>query len=341
MNKTKKKSNNAKKNETSKKNNKINLDNEIVIGLSRVNVEQEKSKQKKEKKKNVNNKKVNKTNKKKKNNKKNRNSNRKMNRDQSKTDIILENKRETKKISVAKKRTIKIVIILVFVLLLVIAVMMSPLFNIKEIDVAGNEKVSTDEIISLSKINIGENTYRTNFGAVEENILENPYVDNVRIERILPDKILINVEERKTTFILEYGSGYVYINNQGYILEISDNKLDVPIIQGAETKIEEFNLGNRLCENDLEKMSTVIKIMEIAQNNDIAELITGIDIQNKQNYKIIFEGEQKVAYIGNDSDLNTKMLNIKSIIQREQGIPGEIFVNIDLKTNYPTFRQSV
>ena len=88
-------------------------------------------------------------------------------------------------------------------------------------------------------------------------------------------------------------------------------------------------------------MSTVIKIMEVAINNEIGGLITRIDIENKNNYKILFETEQKVAYLGDETDLNTKILSIKSIIEKEKGVAGEIFVNSDLKDNNPVFRQNV
>lgn len=81
--------------------------------------------------------------------------------------------------------------------------------------------------------------------------------------------------------------------------------------------------------------------MEIATSNEISSLVTRIDIQSKQNYKLVFEKDQKVAYIGDETDLNTKILSIKSILERESGIQGEIFVNMDLKNNNPIFRQSV
>lgn len=157
----------------------------------------------------------------------------------------------------------------------------------------------------------------------------------------MPSKVIITVDERKATFMIEYGGGYVYINNQGYILEVSSEKIEAPILQGTETNVEDFIPGNRLCTKDLEKMSTVIKILEVATNNDIVNLITRIDVENNQNYKILFESEGKVAYLGDETDLTTKILSIKSIIERENGISGDIFVNIDLKNNNPIFRQNV
>lgn len=313
--------------------NKFSFDNEIIIGLPKVEQKEASKKKKKPVKKQKNVKKKN-TGKKQKS---------KISKNKKKAQKAISPKQQELK-NKKKKRNLKIAkysFLIICIIAIIIATMTSPLFNIKEITVEGNEKTTNDEIVGLSEISIGENTYKTNMKKAKEKILENSYINSVEIKRKLPSKVLITVEERKTTFMIEYGSAYVYINNQGYILEISSEKLEVPIIQGAETLTEDFIEGKRLCIEDLEKMSTVIKIMEVAANNEISDFITRIDIQNSQNYKIVFESEQKVAYLGDESDLNTKILNIKAILEKESGIKGEIFVNMDLKTNNPIFRQSV
>lgn len=328
-NKPKKKTNNNKTNKNEKEQ-LFNFNNEIVIGLPK----QEETKSNNEKKQNNKNKSSKKKPNKKKTNTKKQNT-------KNKKTISKKEEQIKKQKRIKRFKVIKYTFLALLLLTAIIATMTSPLFNIKQITVTGNNKITNDEIISLSQINIQENTYKTNMKKAKTKILENPYIKSVEIKRKLPSNVEIIVEERKTTFMIEYGNSYVYINNQGYILEVSSEKLEVPILQGAETITEDFIPGNRLCVEDLEKMSTVIKIMEIATSNEISSLITRIDIQSKQNYKIVFETEQKVAYIGDETDLNTKILNIKSILERESGIRGEIFVNMDLKTNDATFRQTV
>lgn len=325
----------AKKNSNVKnkeENGKIDLNNEIVIGLPKI--------QNKCSDKNINKKTNNRVTINKKNQPKNKKKKSKNTKKAKK--VITKKQAEIEKTKI--KRNLKIVkysFLSISIVAIILLAMTSPLFNIKEIIVEGNGKITKDEIISLSKINIEQNTYKTNMKKSKKNILENPYIKNVEIKRSLPSKVIIKVQERKVAFMIEYGNGYVYVNNQGYILEISTQKLEVPIIQGTETNVEEFVPGSRLTKSDLEKMSTVIKIMEVAVNNEIASLITRIDIENKNNYKILFETEQKVAYLGDETDLNTKILSIKSIIEKEKGIAGQIFVNSDLKDNNPVFRQNV
>ena len=339
------KKNNVKSNKKSSKNkaqssnveSKFDFNNEIVIGIPK---QENKSvrKSKSVTKKSTDKKKVSKKKRLVTNNKKQT-----VTKNKVETNKTISNKKQEVKRKNTKKKIkiMKYTFLSISIIALIVSIMASPLFNIKEIMVEGNEKITKDEIISLSQIIIDENTYKISKTKVEKRILENPYIKSVEIKRVLPSKVLIKVEERKTTFMIEYGGGYVYINNQGYILEVSTEKLEVPIIQGAETIAEEFVPGNRLCIEDLERMSTVIKIMEVATNNEIANLITRIDIENSQNYKILFETEEKVAYLGDGTDLNDKIPNIVSILNKEKGIAGEIFVNMDLKTNNPIFRQSV
>ena len=81
----------------------------------------------------------------------------------------------------------------------------------------------------------------------------------------------IQVEERERTFNIEFMNGYAYINNQGYILEISQEKLDFPVIQGAKTSEEKIVPGNRLDKEDLEKLETAITITKIWKNNEIEQ----------------------------------------------------------------------
>ncbi len=81
--------------------------------------------------------------------------------------------------------------------------------------------------------------------------------------------------------------------------------------------------------------------MELAQANGIAPLITRIVMNDERNMKLIFETKEKTAYLGDATNLNTKILTIKAILEKEEGNAGEIFVNMDLNKEDPMFREKV
>ena len=332
-----------KKGSASKKINKVNnsnkfdFDDEIIIGVTKI--EDNTDSKKKKVKKNIKKKNINKKN----STKKKTISKKDVNKKKIRNVYEEENVIDEREIQIKRKkvRIIKYISLLILLVIAIVIIMFSPLFNIKTITVTGNEKITENEIISLSEIKKDENTFKVNKTSAIKKIKENPYIEEVQIKRNLPSEIQIIIEERKPKFQLEFGSDFVYINNQGYILEISSEKLELPILQGQVTEEANLTPGGRIDKKDLKKLSKVLEIMELAVANEIDHLITRVDITNDDNYKLVLETEGKIVYLGDCTNLSTRMLNVKAIIEREKGIEGEIFVDMDLNVSYPTFRQKV
>ena len=236
----------------------------------------------------------------------------------------------------------KIILLIAVIIGLLIFLMLSPIFNIKNIVVEKNEQIESEQIISLSNIQKDTNIFKVSNQDTIAKIKENPYVKSVAIKRKLPDTVKLVITERKTKFVLEYGSSYAYIDNQGYILEISANKKEgVPKVTGYETAQENILPGNKLCDNDLEKISTVLKIIYSAKSAEIDNIITTINIADENNFSLYLESEGKTAYLGNCTSLDTRMLYVKVIMEKERGHEGEIFVDMDLNEKNPFFREKV
>ena len=225
----------------------------------------------------------------------------------------------------------------------IIYAMLSPIFNITSIEVSGNSKISSETILSLSGLSINQNIFNFSTSQVRNNIKQNAYIESVEISRSLPDKVEITVEERVATYALTIGNAYAYINNQGYILEITSNKGRYPIISGYETPVEQIKEGSRLVTDDLEKLNDVLRIMEAASigDNNISELITQINIADKTNYILTLEKEKKTIYLGDTSNLSTKVLLINQILKEEKDNEGTIYLNVNLNTESPYFRETV
>lgn len=245
-----------------------------------------------------------------------------------------------------KKKKLKKIIKLITLFLLIIGgfvfALVSPIFNIKEIQVSNNNQIATETIISLSQLQLGQNLFRFNKNKIEKEIKTNPYIESVTIKRKIPSKIEISVKERNRNYNVEFLNGYAYINNQGYILEISDQKLDLPTIQGISTDAEQIVEGNRLNTEDLEKIETVIQIMNICKNYELDQKVSAIDITNKNNYIIYMNEEKKIINLGDESNLSTKMLYVPTILKENEGKEGTIYVNGDINNNFkPRFREKV
>ena len=240
------------------------------------------------------------------------------------------------------KFIVKLIILIAVLLGIIIYLMLSPIFNIKNITVEGNEQISSEQIVSLSTIQKDMNLFKVSKKDTIAKIKENPYIKTVQIRRVWPDTIQINITERVASFMLEHGSSYAYIDNQGYILEISATpKEGLAKIAGFSTPEENIVPGNRLVEDDLNKLNTVLRIMSEAKKNEIDSLITTINIEDENNYYLYLDSEQKTVYLGDNTMLDTKMTYVKVILDKEKDHAGEIFVNMDLNQKNPYFRERV
>ena len=218
----------------------------------------------------------------------------------------------------------------------------SPIFNIKQINVSNNNVISSETIISLSGLQSGQNIFKFYGPNIIEKIKENPYIEDAKIKRKLPNTIQIDIEERVAKFSIDYMGKYAYINTQGYILEIAENNNNLPVILGVTTSEENTKPGLRLINDDLEKLELIIKIMDVAKENNLGEKVTSIDIGQRNEYSIYIAEEGKKIHLGDGSNLSNKMLYVVSIIEAEKGKEGDIYVDGDLNNKFRAyFREKV
>lgn len=258
--------------------------------------------------------------------------------------LIEENKKKHKKIKRNKriKLFFKIIVFLGVIVGISAFAMTSPIFNIKSIEVLNNKVVPSDTIISLSNLQIDSNIFRFNKLDVKNKLKENPYIEDVKIYRNIPNKITMEIIEREAKYSLNFMGKYAHINSQGYILEISEDNKQFPILEGIHTNEEEIVPGQRLNEQDLDSIEDVIKIINSAKENDLDNKITSIDISDKNQYSIYMKDEGKKIYIGDNKNLSNKLLYAVAIMNKEKEKEGDIYVNGDLNNKFqPYFREKV
>ena len=217
-----------------------------------------------------------------------------------------------------------------------------PVFNIENIYVEGNSRIPTETILELSRTNKGDNLLAVWKLKVKNRIKENSYIDEVNVEKRLPNELVIKIKEKEINYSISYENGYAYIDKQGYLIDFNTNILEGAIVlSGEETKEEEIKENKRLNTNDLKKLNTVIKILEAAENANIKALISGINIKNNNDYIIEFASENKTAYLGRADNLATQMGIIVAILEKEKNSSGKIFVNMNLSTEEAYYREDV
>ena len=255
---------------------------------------------------------------------------------------------ENEKKKIRKKKIIKFILLAFIIIGILTFLFISPVFNISEIDVKNNNKISSDTIESVSEIKKYKNIFLFSKSNSISKILESePYVESVKIKRNFPNKVAIEVTERVPEVQIKVDdTTYAYINNQGYILEYSETKLDLPVVTSAHTDFANLRAQDkttRLCEDDLNSLGNILKIISMMKDYEIASYIDGFDISNTDDLELKLNKEQqnKVVYFGDCSDLNTRILYLIEILKDTKGEKGQIFINGDLNEDYVYFREDV
>ena len=186
---------------------------------------------------------------------------------------------------------------------------------------------------------MGENIFRFNNDMIQ-NVKQNTYIEKVEIQRKMPGTVVISVKERKIKYQINLINSYVYLDKNGYLLENSAERKNVPVIVGFSIKEDEMLNEKRLKDNDLEKLANAAKIIEAAKAINIDNLITEVNVEDKNNTILYLESKSKKINVGDTTNLTNKMLYVQKILENEEGKSGSVFVNGDISAGFkPYFRE--
>lgn len=142
-------------------------------------------------------------------------------------------------------------LIMFFVLIVAVIFTMSIIFRISDITVSGNEHYTDQEIINAIDIEEGDNLFfYDRFATISRVFAKLPYVEEITVERNLPNKVKITVVECKALAYLVVGDEYWTMDHTCKILgKAVDSELEELI---AVTGIEPGTLmiGERLTISD-------------------------------------------------------------------------------------------
>ena len=222
----------------------------------------------------------------------------------------------------------------------VIVCLTSPKFNITQIIVKGQTKISEVDIIKLSEIQTGTNIFKFINKKAKDKIKMNPYIKDVSIKKKYPSLVEIEVLERVEKYVIKTTEeDYCYISEDGYMLANSQNELKLLEIKGMQ---QEIALDNQITSENLKLLYNISVIESVADEYGIEKLITSIDITDNNNYHIYIKEKGKDVCFGNEENISTKIMYIASIMEKNEEVEGTIYVNGNFNDGYrPYFRKKI
>lgn len=206
---------------------------------------------------------------------------------------------------------------ILLVILFIYICISSSIFELKQIDVDGNSKITKSDIIKIGDIETGKNIFKYNLNDVEKKLLVNPYIKYVKVSRKFPDKLVITIKENSEYAIIKEGASYIYIGENGLVLsEQKDIKnKNIPLVSGIEIKNKKLNTKIKI---NSEKSNDIILAIDTLKNNNMSRKIESIKINKNKMYMKTDDNTNIVLKI--DEDIEYNINRLKAIL-------------VDLKSN--------
>ncbi len=94
----------------------------------------------------------------------------------------------------------------------------SEYFATKHIEVLGNKRISKQMIQDIAGISLGDNSLDISIARLESSLMNTPWVENVSVKRVLPDRFIIEIKERLPAFWVRKDSVLYYADEQGTVI---------------------------------------------------------------------------------------------------------------------------
>ena len=113
-----------------------------------------------------------------------------------------------------------------------------PYFEIKEISVRGLKELTEKDVLASAEIRPAQNLLAINTDAVMRRVAANQWVKNVYIGRELPNKLVVEVQERSPLVLVKQASDYYLMDGEGFVFKKlgKSDEVDLPILTGIKAE---------------------------------------------------------------------------------------------------------
>lgn len=191
----------------------------------------------------------------------------------------------------------------------------SDAFQMRKIEITGNDFISDEEIIELAEMNGKTDLWEIDLVNVEKKIRENRLVEDVYIHRRIPDILEIHIQEKQALALLKVDDQLFAIDPAGFILPSKPGKMyNMPVLSGAFT-------GPVRVGSDIHATPVVhglVFLKQVLQDrpelyNEISEVVAGAEASLN-----VYLSENGVPVYFGSTDYALKIRSLEALI-REPG----------------------
>ncbi|MEW5798910.1 MAG: FtsQ-type POTRA domain-containing protein [Bacteroidota bacterium] len=185
---------------------------------------------------------------------------------------------------------------------------------VTQVSVEGTSILTKEEVVRLMKLPPRVSMYDLDLTALQRNILSNPFVKNVVVQRDAPSQLNVIIEERVPAALLA-GDELYYIDNEGVVLPYiaSSEAYDIPVISGADS-ISHITTGMKILNNDIREALEIIESAKAA-SEEIFHAISEIKLRKGHDI-VCYSFESGLPIIFGKGDVVQKIVKLDAFWQK-------------------------
>ncbi len=229
----------------------------------------------------------------------------------------------------SQKKPIKIKGILILTVIFIAALVVCAFVfcRVKVIKLSGVTQYETSEVLAQTGVEEGQSLFFVSESKIESNLLSlYPYVERITLKKTIPSTVEITIEEASIRFSIDYGGSYVYLSQNGKILDNQATQAYGSILlTGGEFTDEDgyIKFADEYQQSAFKEICTCLN-----ERGDEVNRITKLDISDVYNITLLYDG-RVLMNIGGVSDLRYK-LNFGLQIVMGSGISDTEYGTLDL-----------
>ncbi len=210
------------------------------------------------------------------------------------------------------------------IIAIIIVMFFTPLFNVRNVEIVGIQKLTFEEISTQIGDYTGRNLFSARKRTIKKKLADFAYVEKVNVKKKpIPPTITVEIQERIPAVQISYAESFIVIDATGIVLEKTPEKLEgVPICNGIN--VASSNLGEQLFMKDEEVQKIVMSCIENMKKADIIKDITVMSFEDMTN--ITFNYQSRLDVIcGTHIDFQRKLalfreaVNSNKLTQNSRG----------------------
>ena len=220
----------------------------------------------------------------------------------------------------------------VLVICTAIIAAMTLFFRVNEIVVSGQKRYTAEEIQNAAGVELGANMYLLNKYEIARNISGAlPYIENIRVNRKLPDTLLIEVSESgRPLAVVREDSAWLVSANGKIVEELTQRQAgDYGKITGCELLAPEVGAPIALATEYATQQTSLLALMEALDDAGLTENVDAIRLDDLSCLNMDYAGRftVKMAY---SADYDFELEKLKRTLANEL-IQSNMTGTIDLQ----------